>query len=111
MARVTVDPREQFSKKLAKWSSIFWFFYMTLLAVEAVLEPKAADAAVYMGIAVSIVMIVNVWAYTRNSIYEKAMYAAKDLEKIKLTWKGKEDDDTACEEEDDEIPEEGESNG
>ena len=87
MANKKTEQREQFSKKLAKWSSIFWFFYLTVLAIVLIVEPNSADATVYMCITVSIVMIVNVWAYTRNSIYEKGMYAFERLEKMKLTWK------------------------
>ena len=109
-----IDQREQFSKRLAKWSSIFWFFYMTALAVAMVLEPEVADAVVYISITTSLVMIVNVFAYTRNSTYEKALNALVSLEKTKLTWKsGKSDSgDSSCEaDETYETEEEGGSNG
>ncbi len=87
MANRKIEQREQFSKKLAKWSSIFWFFYLTVLAVVLIVEPNSSDASVYMCITVSIVMIVNVYAYTRNSTYEKALYAMERIEKMKFTWK------------------------
>ena len=87
MANKKVEQREQFSKKLAKWSSIFWFFYLTVLAIVLIVEPNSSDASVYMCITVSVVMIVNVYAYTRNSTYEKALYAMERVEKMKLTWK------------------------
>lgn len=87
MANRKIEQREQFSKKLAKWSSIFWFFYLTVLAVVLIVEPNSSDASVYMCITVSVVMIVNVYAYTRNSTYEKALYAMERIEKMKFTWK------------------------
>ena len=87
MANRKMEQREQFSKKLAKWSSIFWFFYLTVLAVVLIVEPNSSDASVYMCITVSVVMIVNVYAYTRNSTYEKALYAMERIEKMKFTWK------------------------
>ena len=86
--RSKIDPRQQFSKWLARWTSVFWFFYMLYLATICIFQPDVADAIVYMAVIVSTVMVVNVWAYTRNSIYEKAIVAGMNLKQIKLTWKG-----------------------
>lgn len=82
-----IDPRQQFSKWLARWTSVFWFLYMAGMAIICALEPLSADAAVYLAIISSTIMLVNVWAYTKNSIYEKAILAGMDLKKIKLSWK------------------------
>ncbi len=102
------DPQKQFSKWLARWSAIFWFGYLLLMAVVLIIQPVAADAALYLGITASVVMIVNVWAYTRNSIYEKAFRAGvKEMGKLRITWKKTESDSAEVEED----PEEGESNG
>ena len=110
MNEIRIDPRKQFSKKLARWTSVFWFFYMTWLSVIMILQPGAALYSVYMGIIVSVVMIMNVAAYTRNSIYEKMAFAMLNKAKIEIGLKnggqaGKDDSD-----EDDLKPEE-ESNG
>ena len=110
MNEIRIDPRKQFSKKLARWTSVFWFFYMTWLSVIMILQPAAALYSVYMGIIVSAVMIMNVAAYTRNSIYEKMAFAMLNKAKIEIGLKnggqaGKDDSD-----EEDLKPEE-ESNG
>lgn len=82
------DPRKQFSKWLARWSAIFWFAYLIMMGVVLVIQPAAADAALYLGVTASVVMIVNVWAYTRNSIYEKAFRAGvKEIGKMRISWK------------------------
>lgn len=79
-----IDPQKQFSKKLARWTAVFWFFYMTWLSVIMMLAPAAALYTVYMAIIVTVVMIVNVWAYTRNSVYEKACFAMLDKARIEI---------------------------
>ncbi len=104
------DPRKQFSKWLARSSAVFWFVYLLLMALVLVIQPVAADAALYLGITASVVMIVNVWAYTRNSIYEKAFRSGvKEIGKFRITWKATKQEADNDEEED--LSEEGESNG
>lgn len=84
MENYRIDPKKQFSKKLARWTAVFWFAYMTWLSVILLLQPAAALYSVYMGIIVTAVMILNVWAYTRNSIYEKGVFAMLDKAKIEM---------------------------
>lgn len=98
-----IDPRQQFSKKLAWWTAVFWFFYMTWLSVIVYLQPTAAMYCVYMGINVTAVMLLNVWAYTKNSVYEKGALALLDKTKIELSMgNGKTDTVTNTEQEGDE---------
>lgn len=101
MARRKIDPREQFSKKLAGRTEWFWFFYMVLLCVVMILQPASAIPAVYLGIMATGVMIISVMAYTKNSIDEKWFYWLAEIAK---SVAGKQSD---SEEED----EEGGSNG
>ena len=82
-----IDPRKQFSKKLAKWTAVFWFIFMSWLTALMMLEPTVAIYTVYMAIIVTVVMIVNVWAYTHNSVYEKACFAMLDKAKIEIGLK------------------------
>lgn len=89
MDNVRIDPRKQFSKKLARWTAVFWFLYMTWLSVLLLLRPESALYSVYMGIIATAVMILNVWAYTRNSIYEKGVFAMLDKARIELSLKQK----------------------
>jgi len=84
MDNYRIDPKKQFSKKLARWTAVFWFVFMTWLSVILLLQPSAALYSVYMGIIATAVMILNVWAYTRNSIYEKGVFAMLDKAKIEM---------------------------
>ena len=107
-----IDPKKQFSKRLARWTAVFWFFYMTWLSVIFVIEPKAALYSVYMGIIVTAVMIVNVWAYTRNSVFEKATLAMLDKAKLELKLANDKSSKDETSEETEEPPEDEEgSNG
>lgn len=79
-----IDPKKQFSKRLAWGTALFWFFYMTWLSVIMILAPEAAIYTVYMGIIVTVVMTLNVWAYTQNSIYEKGAFAMLNKMQIEI---------------------------
>lgn len=102
MNEIRIDPKKQFSKKLARWTSVFWFFFMTWLTVLFLLVPEAAIYCVYMGIIVTAVMILNVWAYTRNSIYEKGVFAMLDKARIEIGLKNGKISNSAQEDENDE---------
>ena len=116
MTERIVDPRKQFSKKLARWTAVFWFFFMSWLTALMMLEPSVAIYTVYMGIIVTVVMIVNVWAYTHNSVYEKACLAMLDKAKIEIGLKAssnhaKSEKGDGNDEEADQLTPEEESNG
>ncbi len=99
MPRRKIDPKEQFSKRLAGRAEWFWFLYMILLVAAIVITPDSALPAVYLGIMVTGVMIISVLAYTKNSIDEKWFYWANEIAK---SMSGKKPD---------EKEEEGGSNG
>ena len=105
MNGVRMDPQKQFSKRLARWTAVFWFVYMSWLSVLMMLRPGVAQWCFYMGIVSTVVMIVNEIAYTRNSIMEKLALAMLDKTKIEVSMNGKES------EQDDEPEQGGESNG
>lgn len=90
MAMKKPDPREQFSKKLAKWTCVFTFAFLVLLVAAMCYQPDVADATVYLGVGALILLMVNVGAYTHNSIYEKAILnGLTAIGKLRLTWKGR----------------------
>lgn len=107
MPRKRIDPRNQFSKQLARWTSVFWFLYMTWLSVIFIFEPKTALYCVYMAIIATAVMLTNVIAYTRNSVAEKMALTLLDKTKIELSLNGKSEDSEDKESE--ESTEEGEN--
>ncbi len=90
MAARKIDPKEQFSKKLAGRTEWFWFFYMILLCVVMVLQPASSLPAVYLGIMATGVMIISVVAYTKNSIDDKWFFWLAEIAK---SISGKEKDD------------------
>ena len=104
MAMKKPDPKDQFSKKLAKWSAWFWFIYMVLLLGTLAYQPLTATAIIWLAGITSFVMIVNIWAYTDNSIYDKALAAgAKIVGRFQFRGKKKDSSD-----EDDDDEDEGE---
>ncbi len=105
-----IDPRKQFSKKLARWTAVFWFVFMTWLSVLFLLVPETAVFCVYMGIIATVVMTINVWAYTRNSIYEKACFAMLDKARIEIGLKaGNSKKTEGNDDEEDSVIEEGDN--
>ena len=100
MGNYRIDPKKQFSKRLARWTAIFWFVYMLWLSVLMILQPQVALYCFYMGLISTVVMIVNEIAYTRNSIMEKMAYTLLDKTKIELNLgKGGGEDAEVTEEE------------
>ncbi len=88
MSDIRTDPKKQFSKRLARWTSVFWFVFMTWLTALFMIVPEAALYCVYMAIIATSVMLLNVWAYTRNSIYEKGVFAMLDKAKLSMNLNG-----------------------
>ena len=94
MGRYRIDPRKQFSKRLARWTAIFWFLYMTWLSILMMLQPSVAQYAFFMGIVSTIVMIVNQVSYTHNSVMEKLCYAALDRVRLEMKLPNQTNTDT-----------------
>lgn len=84
MGRYHIDPKHQFSKRLARWTAVFWFVYLTWLSILMMLEPSVAQYAFFMSIVVSIVMMISVISYTINSVTEKRIFGMLDKAQIEL---------------------------
>ena len=87
------DPKQQFSKWLARSGAVYWIVFLTLLLLLMYLRPEVSDSCVYLAIIVSVVMIFHVWAYTKNSTYEKALLAILDKTRLELSSKETTQDD------------------
>ena len=85
MVKYKIDPKKQFSKRLARWTAVFWFAYLTWLSILMMLEPSVAQPVFYMSIVVSIVMMINVILYTINSVTEKRIFGMLEKAQIELT--------------------------
>lgn len=84
MSNFRIDPKKQFSKRLARWTAIFWFVYMAWLGTVLVLAPEAGVYSVYMAIIVSVVMILNICQYSSNSKLEKTLFTILDKTEMEL---------------------------
>ena len=101
-----IDPRKQFSKKLAWYTMWFWFAYMIGLELMMAYQPAIASQNVILALLVTVTMFGSVYAYTGNSKYEKGLYATVQVAQINakaLAAKAKatEDPDESEEQEDD----------
>lgn len=84
MGNYQIDPKKQFSKRLARWTAVFWFVYLTWLSILMMLEPSVAQYSFYMSIVVSIVMMISVIMYTINSVQEKRIFGMLSKAQIEL---------------------------
>lgn len=103
MGNSRMDPSKQFSKRLATWTAVFWFIYVSWLSVILIISPSTALYVVYMALITTVVMIVNVYSYCKNSIAEKVLLTFLDKAKIEFSAKGGEANE--------EVTEEGGGNG
>ena len=93
------DPRKQFSKRLARYGAVFWGLYLLIIAVLIYFQPETAIACVYLVLSVTANKMLDTWAYTKNSTYEKGLLAMLEKTKMELSLKaggkisGKQDED------------------
>ena len=107
-----VDPRKQFSKKLASRVEWFWFLYMLLLVFAIVITPDSALPAVYLGIMATGVMLLSIYDYTKNSLGEKGFYWLAEITKAIANTKAQtKDSEEKTESESEEDSEEEGGNG
>lgn len=83
-----IDPRKQFSKRLARYGAVFWGLYLLIIAALIYFQPETAIACVYLVLIVTANKIFDTWAYTKNSTYEKGLLAMLDKTKMELSVKG-----------------------
>lgn len=86
--RSRLDPRKQFSKWLAKVGAIYWIVYLSCLLALIYARPEVALPCVYLTIIVTVNKMLDTWAYTKNSTYEKGLLAILDKTKMELSLKG-----------------------
>lgn len=86
MGTYRIDPKKQFSKHLARWTSIFWFVYIGWLSAALVLAPDAGLYIVLMAVVVSVVMIINLCNYNSNSKTEKRLFAMLNEKEMELKF-------------------------
>lgn len=71
-----VDPRHQFSKRLARYGAIVWGIYSFAVLALVAYRPEAAMAAVWLTLIMTCNKALDTVSYTRNSITEKIILGA-----------------------------------
>lgn len=84
MVKKRIDPRQQFSKWLARSSALFLVFYLTALLVLMYFRPETATSCIYLAIIVSVIRIFDAGFYTKNSLTEKLLLTMLDKARLKL---------------------------
>ena len=102
--RKRINPKEQFSKWLAKYGAIIWGIYSFAIIALIAYRPEAAMACVWLTLIMTCNKAIDTVAYTRNSTIEKILLSAIDKTKIEFGLKAGIDspedrDDTSEEEE------------
>lgn len=88
MRMTQFDPRKQFSKRLARYGAVFWGLYLLIIAGLIYFQPETAIACVYLVLIVTVNKMIDTWAYTKNSTYEKGLLAMLEKTKMELSLKG-----------------------
>ena len=88
MKRKVIDPKQQFSKWLARYGAIFWGIYLLVVAALIYFRPEAAMACVYLTLVVTANKALDTVAYTHNSTTEKIILGALERTKVELSLKG-----------------------
>lgn len=88
MAAKRPDPRQQFSKWLARFGAWVWGLYLLVAAFLIYSRPEAAMACVWLVVIVTANKMVDTLAYTDNSKTEKILLSALDKTKFELQLKG-----------------------
>jgi len=88
MAMKRVDPKQQFSKWLARYGAWFWGLYMLVIAVLIYLRPEASMPCFYLALVVTANKALDTISYTDNSKTEKILLTGLERSKIELDLKG-----------------------
>lgn len=93
------NPAHQFSKWLARYGAFFWGLYLLIVAALIYFRPEAAISCVYLVLIVTVNKMLDTWAYTKNSTYEKGLLAILDKTKMELSLKPSKSEPEEVEEE------------
>lgn len=83
-----IDPRQQFSKWLARYGSIAWGVFLLLVVILLFFRPETAASCVYLVLIVTVNKALDTLSYTDNSKTEKILLAGLERTKIELKLNG-----------------------
>ena len=85
---IKIDPKKQFSKKLAWYGAIAWGVFIVMVIALLYFRPETAMAVVYMLLIMTVNKAIDTLAYTKNSTTEKIILGILDKTKMELSLKG-----------------------
>ena len=109
--RKMVDPKQQFSKWLARYGAIVWGLYAFAVLALIAYRPEAAMACVWLTLIMTCNKALDTVSYTRNSTTEKIILGMLDKTSMELSLKSGISDKEKKEKHSDDSEEEGGGNG
>ena len=112
VSRRVVDPKQQFSKWLARYGAIIWGLYAFAVLGLIAYRPEAAMACVWLTLIMTCNKALDTVSYTKNSTTEKIILGMLDKTSMELSLKtGSSDKDKKEKHSSDDSEEEGGGNG
>ena len=87
MAYGEIDPKKQFSKRLARFGAVVWGIYVFAVLALIAYRPEAAMACVWLTLIVTANKALDTVSYTKNSTTEKIILGALERTKLELGLK------------------------
>lgn len=109
--RRVVDPKQQFSKWLARYGAIVWGLYAFAVLALIAYRPEAAMACVWLTLIMTCNKALDTVSYTKNSTTEKIILGMLDKTSMELSLKSGSSDKEKKEKHSDDSEEEGGGNG
>lgn len=103
-----IDPKQQFSKWLARYGAIVWGIYSFVVLALIAYRPETAMSCVYLTLIMTANKALDTISYTSNSKTEKLLLTLLDKARMEINIGGK---TKAPAEEGDGHESEGDSNG
>lgn len=82
-----IDPKQQFSKWLARFGSIIWGIYAFAILALVAYRPEAAMACVWLTLIMTANKALDTVSYTKNSTTEKLILGFLDKTQMELSLK------------------------
>ena len=103
-----IDPRHQFSKRLARYGAVVWGIYSFAILALIAYRPEVAMMAVYLTIIMTLNKAWDTYNYNDNSKTEKLLLAILEKTKMEISLGGIKAKSTSVKN-DDEEEEEGDN--
>lgn len=90
-----IDPKQQFSKWLARFGAIVWGIYSFVILALVAYRPEAAMSCVWLTLIMTANKVLDTVSYTRNSITEKIILGTLERFNMEVKLKSNDNSDVA----------------